>query len=267
MKLTSFGLLYSILFFCMLVISDTKTRDLAFITQKQIQFNQALDTAVQDALFQMVELDSGRTLLLNKEEVFKKFFYSLWINMGIMEDQIKKQQMTLYIPILALIEENAFTIFYYNKDMDSQDLYKMQTYRYSYKTNHHTIYFTLDDYVYVINPKGDKAEGFYQDLQFQYPLEIFRSREVFDRIRRDTIISTLQSTLKYYFNQHNKIAHKFGITYEFALPRIQKEEWYQTIDDCSFLAFFQGYPYGNKITGFYNRVAIGGARLYKQGYR
>lgn len=269
MKLTNIGLLFSIIFVSMLVIADRKTRDLSIISQKQIQYNQALDTAVQDALFQMVELDSGRAHVLNKEEVIKNFFRSLWINMGIMEQQDKKMQIALFIPILVLVEEKEFTIFYYKEDTSGIaasgiPLYESKTYNYKYDRNPHTIYFTLNDYVYVTDQKGETNEGFYQDLEFQYPLEIFRSKERFHRIRRDTIISILQTKIKYYINQHNKIAQKYNISYEFALPTIEKEEWYQTIDDCSFLAFFQGYPYGNNIMGFYNRVAIGGARLYKK---
>ena len=49
-----------------------------------------------------------------------------------------------------------------------------------------------------------------------------------------------------------------------SLPLIEYEEWYRTIQDISMLVLFQGYPYGNSITGTYNRVAIGGARIAKR---
>lgn len=263
MKFTDIGILFSIVFLCFLVVQDSKVRDLAAIQKVQLQYNTAFDGAVQDALYQMVEVDSGRSIVLNKKEVLKKFFHSLWINMGIMEENQKKRKMLLYTPVLSLVEERKFTIFYYDVDKEGNYCYQEKEFLYRYQEKEMTIYFTLSDYIFLEDKNGTIIEGKYEDIKNEIEIELFSSQERFEQVRRNTIITLLQDRIQFYLNKHNKIARQYGITYEFALPFIEKEEWYRTIDNISLLAFFQGYPYGNKQTGFYNRVAIGGARVLK----
>lgn len=263
MKFTDIGMLFSIVFLCFLVVQDSTIRDLAAIQKVQLQYNTAFDGAVQDALYQTVEVDSGRSVILNKKEVLKNFFHSLWINMGIMEENQKKRKMLFYIPVLSFVEERKFTIFYYDVDKEGTYCYQEKEFFYPYQEKEMTVYFTLSDYIYLEDKNGTIIEGKYQDIKKEVELELFSSQERFQQVRRNTIITLLQDRIKFYLNEHNKIAKKYGITYEFALPVIEEEEWYRTIDNISLLAFFQGYPYGNKQTGFYNRVAIGGARVLK----
>jgi hypothetical protein len=44
------------------------------------------------------------------------------------------------------------------------------------------------------------------------------------------------------------------------MPLIPKEDWYNTVDDISILAFFQGYP-SQLDTVFYHKYAFVGSRL------
>ncbi|BCN32385.1 hypothetical protein [Anaeromicropila herbilytica] len=62
---------------------------------------------------------------------------------------------------------------------------------------------------------------------------------------------------------HNRIAEHYGITYQFALPYIEKEEWYRTIDDIGLFVVFQGYPYGLNTGDVFNQYSYAGARIRK----
>lgn len=55
-----------------------------------------------------------------------------------------------------------------------------------------------------------------------------------------------------------------GVTYEFNLPEIAREQWNNTIDDISVLAFFQGMPIG--VDSYYNNYSLGGTRIVQTSY-
>ena len=82
-----------------------------------------------------------------------------------------------------------------------------------------------------------------------------------DKVRRETIVSTVQDQLSYYINQHNTYARSLGIDYRFTLPLIPEEDWINTVDDISTFAFIQGIPITKEHT--YNNYAFVGARVQK----
>jgi len=86
----------------------------------------------------------------------------------------------------------------------------------------------------------------------------------FNTLRRETIIGLITSVLKEEFNQHNDYADSLGVTYNFNLPEIGRDQWNNTIDDISVLAFFQGMPMGADY--YYNNYSLGGARIVKANY-
>ncbi|HCG4536139.1 TPA: hypothetical protein NJY08_004992, partial [Salmonella enterica subsp. enterica serovar Typhi str. AG3] len=77
---------------------------------------------------------------------------------------------------------------------------------------------------------------------------------------RTTIINTLQEQLEWYINEHNVYTKQLDVTYTFTLPLIPQEDWYNTVDDISILAFFQGYP-SIFDDVFYQEYAFVGTRL------
>lgn len=50
-----------------------------------------------------------------------------------------------------------------------------------------------------------------------------------------------------------------GITYDFSIPDIGRDQWNNTIDDVSILSFIQGMPMGYET--YYNNYSMGGARI------
>src|SRR5690606_6287039 len=84
----------------------------------------------------------------------------------------------------------------------------------------------------------------------------------FDRIRRSSIVQTIEKQLNYEINHHNQITTSMGMTYKFALTVITQEDWYNTIDDVGILAFLQVYPL-NRLDRTYNQYAFAGSRLFK----
>lgn len=73
---------------------------------------------------------------------------------------------------------------------------------------------------------------------------------------------TFISKFEYYIEQHNQIAANFGIRYQFYVPSIDTSDLQRAITGSSLIVVFQGYPFSSG--GFYNRVNIAGAQIYKK---
>lgn len=265
MRLTDAGILFAIIFLCFILLSDARTNRLNMIAEMQIQYDNAIDNAVEDAMLRMVETDSGRAAAFNRNDAVERFFSGLFINMGVMDNPGLKNQLRVFIPVVAVIDRDGFWVCYHGAMEDGlSEMGFSEKYRYTWEDDQFRIDYTLSEYVYVTDKiTNKKLEGNYHDVREMLPSELL-SDENFDRTRRDTIIRKLTEVLTFYFNRHNGIARHYGITYQFALPVIEKEDWYRTIDDISILAILQGYPIGGRDSlGLYNRVAFSGARVRK----
>ena len=268
MKGSNTGLVFAIIFMCMAVLLDSRFNDLAAISNLQMQYNFAMDNAVEAAMDRLVEVDNGWRKKLNKEEAVKCFYDSLAINLGVFDNRNLREKLKGYVPVVGVILDDGFYLYCdKEKIVDGERIVVKEfskKYPYQYYDKNITYYFTLTDYVRMIDEtKKEYYEGDYHDLGMLFRNSIMNDNAEFDRVRRMTIINTLTDTIEMYINEHNKIAWHYGIQYHFALPYIEREDWYRTIDDISMIALFQGYPYGNNITGTYNRFAFAGARIHK----
>jgi len=105
----------------------------------------------------------------------------------------------------------------------------------------------------------------FSDINLDYEYDkngnVIQLPSEFHRRRRECIINTLEKVLIQEFNEHNSYADMLGITYNFALPDIGRDQWNNTIDDISVLSFIQGIPVG--YDEYYNNYSLGGTSLVK----
>lgn len=259
MRVTRLGLIFAMVFLCLMVPDYQKAMEVKEIGLLQNAYNRALDQAVEDALDGLVEKDDGRFVWFNKDEAVKRFFTSLSINMNKMDSGNPGDGLYPYVPIVMIIEKEGFWV--------GSKLWNpiWEEYEFVKEYGDYRVFFTLGDYV-IIQPIGseDKEEGDYHDLKDGYSFAFMESGAAFEEERRKVITGLLTECFQEKMKLHNEVAKQFGINYEWVLPVIELEEWYRTMDDVGFVALLQGYPYGNGYTGVYNRVALGGARLHKE---
>ena len=103
------------------------------------------------------------------------------------------------------------------------------------------------------------------DYEFDRNMNVINADKVseFHIRRRNAIINTIVSVMREEFNEHNYYAKSLGITYDFNIPNISKDQWNNTIDDVSVLAFLQGMPMG--VDSYYNNYSLGGAKIVLKG--
>ena len=254
MKFADLGIVFAMLFLCLMVPDYQKAMETKAIARLQSDYNRALDQAVEDAVSGMVEKDDGRFVWFNKDEMVRRFFTSLAINMEKMEDFAQKELLYHYVPVIAVMEKERFYLGWNLKEPVWQE------YEYVKDYGERRVNFTLGTFVIITDLGTGKIEaGDYRDLREKYPFSFFWEEE-----RRNVIVGLLTRHFNETLARQNETGKKYGIAYEFMLPVVEVEEWYRTIDDVGIVAFFQGYPYGNGYSGYYNRVALGGARLHKK---
>lgn len=111
---------------------------------------------------------------------------------------------------------------------------------------------------------GNDFSATAQDYEYNDNREITVEAGEFHKLRRETIINLITSVMREEFNEHNDYADTLGVTYNFNIPDIARDQWNNTIDDISVLAFFQGMPMG--ADAYYNNYSLGGSRIVQANY-
>lgn len=267
MKLTDLALIFLVLEIIIFGILDIRYNQLEAVTANTNAYNIALDNAVDDGCFFLVESDSSRNLYTNKERGMEQFFYSLYANFGVMGQPVYEKKLQEYIPVILVTDRDGFYINYSELLEKAGEKFLIRHWSekipYSYETDEFICCFSLGDFIRVYDKNSNEiTEGDYKDIRISLPID-FLQEDNFDTFRRNAIINAIKEKMNNYINYYNSIAGQFGITYEFWLPEIEETDWYRTIDDISLFVIFQGYPYQASSLDTYNRYAFGGARIKK----
>ena len=268
MKLTNLAILFFIIELTLITIMDLRTNNLTAVNNKKIEYEKALDSAIEDGVVDLVEVDSKRKLVLNKETAVNQYYESLFANFGVIGNEQGENRLKGYIPLILVTDTDGFYINYSDTYETNGEVLLGQKWTekmpYAYQDKSLIYKFTLGTYLTIYDTSAKVIyEGEYRDLKPQLPDSLLANQETFDTIRRNAIIGAIEKCMNYYINQHNRIAEQFGITYQFWLPQIDKTDWYRTIDDISMLVIFQGYPYQAAGRETYNRYSLAGARITK----
>ncbi|WOO36117.1 hypothetical protein R2R35_20305 [Anaerocolumna sp. AGMB13020] len=268
MKLSDLCLVFFVVEIIVFTVLDIRFEQLEAMAEITNAYNTALDNAVDDGCFYLVEVDSSRNLYTNKEAAVEQFFSSLYANLGVMGQSFQEEKLSRYIPVILVTDRDGFYIYYTaailsggEKRLDKRWSEKLH---YVYEDDRYVIKFTLGNEIILFEKESMEIwEGEYRDIRELTECSFLEEEEVFETIRRKTIIQSISKNMNLYINYYNSIASDFGITYEFWLPEIDRTDWDRTIDDVSLFVLFQGYPYDAAALDTYNRYVFGGARIAK----
>lgn len=270
MKLTNLCILFVLLEISLITVTNSRMNNLTAINSKTIEYNKALDSSVDDGTMNLVEVDSNRNIVLNKDKAVEQFFISLYANFGVIDNSILQRKLHEFVPIILITDEEGFYIYYMDKHVELEEVVLgnkwSEKYPYIYEDELFIYKFTLNDMITMYNKDTKELiTGNYKELGIIYTDSFLAEEDIFDSVRRTAIINELEKCMNYYINKYNNIASQFGITYQFWLPTIDKADWYRTIDDIGMFVLFQNYPYQAGSLDTYNRYAFGGARITKSG--
>lgn len=288
MKLYHYVLIFVIIVLSITVITDIKTNHLNAVIKNKEQISKNLDTALDDGIASLVSVEGNNTIIVNKDKAMQSFFLSLHSSFGVLTNKEKRDEINLYIPVIVITEENGLYVFYSDEYQEADGFTYVskrwsEKFPYSYEDEDFIYGFTLGDVITIhdkngildqydhrpileINYRDIKKDNLYENFRTLRPNSFLLDENAFEEIRKTTIIQCIETTMSYYTSHHNKIAAKYGITYNFNLPTISDNQWAPYIDDISMFVVFQGYPYGSEIGETYNRFLSTGAKLSKNKY-
>lgn len=284
MKLHHYGILFVIIAFVFLIITDYKINCYTVVAEEKEKLDLSFTCAIDDAVINLVEADGVSGLKINKERTVNDFYLSLFASLGIMDNAEKQERIRNYIPVMAVTCEDGYYI-YYSDEYKGTDHYTNISKRWSekmpyyYEDNNFIYRFTLTDILTIydkhrlLDPSGEqtvfvldyhdlKDDGMYLNFRINCPDSFLLKEEAFYLTRKECMIAKIEENLAYYCNHHNNIAKQYGITYNFSMPVADSSEWMRTIDNPSMIVMFQGYPFCNGVDT-YNRFTVAGARIKK----
>lgn len=201
---------------------------------------------------------------------YETFMNTLAANYQVETDN-SKEILSTYVPVFAVLDYDGLLLNVYqqHKGPDGEQIFErvwLPKIPFSYADDMgNIINFTVSDdveiYDRVLNEwfTGKRADLAADD---EISIPLLADEDAFEKIRRQKIVSTMQEQFAYYVNEHNVYAKYLDMTYKFVMPMIEEDDWYNTVDDVSIFAFFQGYQYKMDDQP-YNEFAFVGSRYKK----
>lgn len=265
MKLTDFGLIFVLIFICLSTVTDSKMQINAAVSIEQMKYNNALDSALSDALYLLVEKDDGNEITYNTTKAIDTFFSSLCINLGMNISDDNKEKIKEYIPVMIFVLNDGFIILHHEYVQEDTGL--VDKFVCSRKTSFlskdekYFYLFELDDMVTIVNKEG-AVRGRAQDIAKLYPDSLMKDMEEYNREKNRVIIDCITGSLKKYTS--NEYIKNGNQNWNFYIPYNEDDIWNRTIKNIGLIAVFSGYPYSDTSLGYYSKFAFGGARIWKK---
>ncbi|GAA0137245.1 hypothetical protein YSY43_40860 [Paenibacillus sp. YSY-4.3] len=275
MKITDWAIIFVLIASPLLWVLHLHTGDLKEAHRLQLRYTSALRTAVQDAAHALnlnerqhfeAGYGSAKYMRTDKEEALSAFIETLSINLGIEDDPYAQSAMMAYIPAIAVIEYDGYSIYALHESIEASTGLPEISHRWRAKRPYvymdqtgNSIAFTLDDAVTAYESRsGEWQRGRQSELKLTTAIPLLQDTETFEQVRRATIVRAIEVDLAGYMNRHNEYAARIGVNYLFTLPTLSQEEWTNTLNDVGVIVFVQGIPVGDR---YYNNYAFGGGRL------
>ena len=286
MRIHNYVIIFVVIAIGTFVVLDIKVNSMEAVVRSKAQIERNIITAIDDGMRSLIQTDDSNKLEINKEAGIYSFFASLYSSFGITDDRNSIMKFNQYVPVITIIMEDGYYIFY-SDEYQGSDGYMNVSKRwtekmpYFYEDENFIYRFTLGEVVTLYDKRDSLGGGLsqnvycmdYRDIQGKEeylefrnnnPGSILLSDEAFHIERKGAIIRSIETSMAYYTSHHNRIAQQYGITYNFSLPVMREEEWASYLDDVSMFVVFQGYPYGDEVGEVYNRVLSSGAKISKK---
>jgi len=269
MKITNFVILFIAIILPFIVKNVILGESLEQKAYNKLVIDGITDIAIDDAIDELIIRGNYNEIIINKEAAAAAFFNTLYINFGATYSDTKQAMVDMYVPILVVVDYDGYytlTLESYENDQ-GMTLTKhiwSEKIPYTYAKDGYIYGFTLDDYMRIYNiATGEMLEGDYDDMIVEFEDFPFLSKAGFELKRQETLVTSIENEIRTAMNNHNSIASRYGVTYEFYLPVLNDDTWNQCVEDVSLLAFVQGIPMG-MAGDYYNQYAIGGSMVKKR---
>ncbi len=269
MKVTDISILFVIIILPFVQILRIQTDNLQNTAYRNMVIDRYIDAAVEDASEAMIVRGTYNMVSISREKALSAFCSTMFTNFNVLGNETEQNKLMLYIPVMVLVDYDGYWVCsmedYTNSEGSKEGKMVWKPKKpYAYESNGYVYLFTLNRQVKVLDMSNNRFyEGTQQELKGEVTEEIILQDDLFDAVRKRTVMEAIKKDVNEAINTHNIYAKRYGITYRFSPPSISDGDWYRNIEDIGFLAFFQGIPTG--LRGMrYNNFALGAARIIRK---
>lgn len=240
--------------------------------------------AAADAAGEALCRYGGSEIITDKAVAYDTFVQSMYAALGILDSPAKREEFLSYIPLFGVLTNEGFYV-YMEDEYVRADGYRYMTKNwsecmpYSFYDEDFVYRFALDGTVTILDRNGliDGTVRLYKANQFELandslyitlrslrPDSFLFDAEKYLLVKQTAVTETVTDAIRYFVNNHNRIAKAKGITYDFAIPVIDNAAWSRGIEQPGVLVMIQGYPVDVAGQLFFNCYAFVGSQLYKQ---
>ncbi|MFA6308593.1 MAG: hypothetical protein WC677_02445 [Clostridia bacterium] len=294
MKITDFAILVCFIFLSASLSIDISQRKLIQTENLKTNYDEIMYMATEDAAGKLIEVADEESyedfadgnvlqnpnLKLNINKALSSFYKTLYLNMGIENDLIAQNGIKVFLPVKIVVANDGFHVNACEEvrnETGKKEVAEIwlpeKPYSYYDQQSKLVVNFTLNDYLFAYDTlTGKYIEGKAFEFEQIYPQaslfrgtdKIFENKDFeetnFDKTRRRVIIDMIREDLEFYTYRYNYIAKQNGESYSFNIPYISLDQWKNTINNISFIAFLQGLPVGPDK---YSTFGFGGSKLIR----
>lgn len=258
MKITDVIIIFFIISLPFFFFAQAKSENTTTFAELNQHHEGAVTVAAQDAITALRTnvtpkleqgYDSYKYNPADPTLAYDAFMRTLAMNYKV-EGENSMDVLATYVPVFSVLDYDGLLLNVYQqtKGANGEKQFErvwLPKIPFSYADDSgNVVNFTVGDdvevYVRTLNEwhTGKRAE-LAADSEITIPL--LAEADAFDKIRRQKIVQTMQEQFAYYVNEHNVYAKYLDMTYKFVMPMIPEDDWFNTVDNVSIFAFFQGY--------------------------
>lgn len=273
MKISNFAILFVSVFICFFVILSFNIDTTTVATQATTEYKNMLITACHDAMSDISSANINNPVFehpSSRNRTIRTFKKSLQMNFNTIVDANATELISLYIPVICLVDLNGFYIYYndFYKDILGDTLYdtiETPIHTWSERYAQYICQFYLGEKLSVLNiDTGEIDTDTYYNIYQKYGIDFCKDYETFLLERDRIIISEINNAIEYYINYYNTIMVKdYSYEYTFTIPQVKGEDWAKLVTGPSIMAFLQAKPLSTNKTSI-NLYSLSGSELVRE---
>lgn len=241
MKVTNLGIIFVCIIFSMILILNIRIDHLKSVSYEQLLMNRLIDTAIDDALFQVKNPNQ-----LDEKALQRRFYKSLILNLDMPLSKESFQMLESSTPVMVLIENDGYRVLshgiYNNENGFKAAGFKWQEKNYFITYDDNYIYhYHLDHQVACYPLKGQTLENINEITQLDFQ---WRHLDSFTKAHQSKMKVQVTQSIEIKINEsikdYNRYLERKGDTYQAYFPKSIGDHWGNNLSKPGLLVFFSG---------------------------
>lgn len=263
MKVTNIAIIFVLVIFSMVLILNVRVDHLKNASYEQILMNRLIDTAVDDALFQV-----DNPMQFEKEKLQRDFYKSLLFNLEMPMDLESLKALENSTPVMILIENDGYQVLSHHIYINDHGF---KASRFIWGEKYYFITYSDDQlYHYHLDGRvacyeiGRASNTDISDINhIDYEWRSFMSFSQNDQSKmKIQVTESIQKSINRAIGDYNTYLKRQGDNYQAYFPKSLGDHWANNLSKPGLLVFFQGRIFGSDST-FYNHFALGSGHIRK----